>query len=191
MRTSSIRTCLAALAATALGACQVLLPDATDATQVSWHSFDEARAALEAIEPFATDKSTLKANGFDPLRNPAVAILTYPEIIQRFAAGSALRPDEYEAGIRTCLAAGKSCSGYAITARRIKRDRIGNFWLDSFAFRRELDITGWTFTALILFVDDLVVYTVYGGQPKLHELQVTRNPLGPLQGWGEALRPRF
>ena len=36
-----------------------------------------------------------------------------------------------------------------------------------------------------------VVYTVFGGQPNLHELQVTRNPLGPLQGWGEALRPRY
>ena len=152
---------------------------------------DEAREAVEAIEPCSTHKSDLIGNGFDPKRNPAVTILTYPEIVQRFSAGTALRPDEYEAGIRSCLAAGKACSGYAIAAKRIKRDRIGNFWLDSFAFRRETNITGWTFNALILFVDDLVVYTVFGGQPNLHELQVTRNPLGPLQGWGEALRPRY
>jgi hypothetical protein len=181
----------AAAALTLLGGCQSLLPAARDATLVGWQSFDEARAAVEEIEPFVTRKSSLMANGFDPLRNPAVTILTYPEIVQRFAAGSALEPDEYEPGIRACLKAAKSCSGYAVAARRVKRNRIGNFWADSFAFRREVDITGWTFTALILFVDDVAVYRVYGGQPNMHEQQVTRNPLGPLQGWGEALRPRF
>ncbi len=182
---------LVTLSAATLAGCQTLLPDASDATQVEWRSFDEAREAIEAIEPFSTRKSVLIESGFDPRRNPAVTILTYPEIVQRFSAGSALRPDEYEPGIRTCLAAGKECSGYAVAVRKIKRDRIGNFWLDSFAFRRETNITGWIFNGLILFVDDLVVYTVFGGQPSLHELQVTRNPLGPLQGWGEALRPHF
>lgn len=185
------RFCLLALAVAGVPGCQSLLPVATDATQVGWRNFDEARAAVESIEPFETHKSTLMVNGFDPLRNPAVTILTYPEIVQRFAAGSALQPDEYEPGIRSCLRAGASCSGYLIAVKRIKRDRIGNFWLDSLAFRREVDVTGWTFTALILFVDDLAVYRVFGGQPNLHELQITRNPLGPIQGWGEALRPRF
>ena len=46
------------------------------------------------------------------------------------AAGSALQPDEYEPGIRACLEAGKSCTGYAIVARRMKRDRIGNCWAE-------------------------------------------------------------
>lgn len=186
-----VRTLLAMLAAGVVAGCQALLPTGSDATQVEWRSFDEARSAVEAIEPFVTHKSTLIDNGFDPLRNPAVTILTYPEIVQRFAAGTALRPDEYEAGIRNCLAAGKSCSGYSILVRRIRRERVGNFWLDSFAFRREVNVTGWTFTALVLFVDDLAVYKTFGGQPNFHEQQITRNPLGPLQGWGEALRPRF
>lgn len=176
--------------AAGLGACQSLLPVARDATVVSWKSFDEARQAIETIEPFVTTKSTLHEEGFDPRRNAAVTLLTYPEIVQRFAAGSALWPDEYEPGIRRCLKSGKSCSGYAIAARQVHRDRVGNFWLDSFAFRREVNITGWSFTAMILFVDDVAVYAVYGGQPNLHEFQVTRNPLGPLQGWGEALRLR-
>ena len=34
-------------------------------------------------------------------------------------------------------------------------------------------------------IDDMVVYTLYGGQPRIHEHEVTRNPLGPLQGLGE------
>ena len=50
-------------------------------------------------------------------------------------------------------------------------------------------ITGWTFNALILLVDDTAVYTVHGGQPKVHELELSRNPLGPLQGFGESYLP--
>lgn len=184
------RAAFALLLGAGLAGCQSLLPDAADSTQVSWRTFDEAREAVEAIEPFATRKSAVVASGFDPRVNPSVTILTYPEIVQRFAAGSALRPEEYEPGIRACLTAGKSCSGYAVAARRVRRDRIGSFWLDSLAFRREVDVNGWTFSALILFVDDLAVYRTFGGQPNLRERQVTRNPLGPLQGWGEALRPR-
>ena len=184
------RLALCAALATGLGACQSLLPVAHDNTAVSWKSFDEARAAIESIEPFVTTKSKLHEDGFDPTRNAAVTILTYPEIVQRFAAGSALWPDEYEPGIRKCLTSGKACSGYAIATRQVHRDRVGNFWLASFAFRREVNVPGWSFTAMILFVDDMAVYAVYGGQPNLHEFQVTRNPLGPLQVWGEALRPR-
>lgn len=29
--------------------------------------------------------------------------------------------------------------------------------------------------------------SLYGGQPRLHEEEVSRNPLGPLQGWGEGV----
>lgn len=40
-----------------LAGCQSLLPKASDTTQVPWKTFDEARAAVEAIEPFRTRKS--------------------------------------------------------------------------------------------------------------------------------------
>jgi hypothetical protein len=75
--------------------------------------------------------------------------------------------------------------------RRTSRKRIGNFWLDSFNFYRETDVTGWSFNALVLFVDDLVVYTLHGGQPRVHDKEVTKNPLGPLQGWGQQVGPRL
>jgi hypothetical protein len=106
--------------------------------------------------------------------------------MQRFAVGTAIDSKELDPGIRQCLTAGNACSGYLILVRRNDRARIGNFWLDVFNFRRETDVTGWTFNALILFVDDVVVYTVHGGQPRIHEKEVSRNPLGPLQGLGEA-----
>ena len=39
--------------------------------------------------------------------------------------------------------------------------------------------------ALLIFVDDLLVYELVGGQPRNNETEVGRNRLGPLQGWGE------
>ncbi|NLG61840.1 MAG: hypothetical protein GX539_06305 [Candidatus Cloacimonetes bacterium] len=179
-----------ALFGTMLAGCSSLLPRGSDATQVPWKTFEEARAAVEAIEPFRTRKSTLMQNGFDPYHNPAVTILSYPEIIQRFAAGSALQGEEYEHGIRSCLLAGQACSGYSIAVKRIRQNRIGNFWLDILGFLRRTNITGFTFNAMILFVDDQVVYVVYSGQPKMDEMQVRRNPLGPLQSIGDAIRVR-
>lgn len=56
---------------------------------------------------------------------------------------------------------------------------------------RETDVTGSSFNALVLFVDDLVVYTLHGGQPRVHDKEVTKNPLGPLQGWGQQVGPRL
>lgn len=173
-----------------LSGCQALLPKASDATEVPWKTFEEAREAVEAIEPFRTRKSALISNGFNPYHNPSVTILSYPEIVQRFSAGNALRRDEYDQGIRSCLVAGKACSGYLITVKRVKQDRIGNFWLDMLGFLRRTNVTGWTFNAMILFVDDEVVYTTYSGQPRMNEMQIRRNPLGPLQSIGDAIRVR-
>lgn len=38
---------------------------------------------------------------------------------------------------------------------------------------------------LLVFVGDALVYERVGGQPTLREVELRRNPLGPLQGWGD------
>ncbi len=174
------------VAALAAG-CADLLPRGSADTVVSWESFDEARQAIEEIVPYQTHRSDLSAKGFDPRQNPAISLLTYSDLVQRFAVGSVVRPEELDRGISECLRAGKACTGYAITAKKTKRERVGSFWVDTLGFKRQTEITGWTFNALVIFVDDLAVYTLYGGTPNMHETEVTRNPLGPLQGLGERL----
>lgn len=175
------------LAVAGLAGCKSLLPSADLATQQAWGNFEQARAAIERIVPKVTTRAELAAAGIDPLQNASVTILGLPDVMQRFTVGSAVEAQDLDAGIRECLAAGNDCTGYSIFVRRNERKRIGNFWLDSLNFRRETDITGWTFNALILFVGETVVYTVNGGQPRIHEKEVTRNPLGPLQSFGEAV----
>ena len=176
-----VRLALIAIAAASLAACAAWLPKAHTVTVVSWNSFDEGKAAIDKIVPYESRRADLTAQGIDPVQNPAVTILNYSDVAQRFATGAIVGADQVDRGIRECLVAGKSCTAYQIEARRTNRNRVGNFWLDSFTFKRETEVSGWSFRATILFVDDLAVYTTYGGQPLIHEQEVARKPMGPLQ----------
>lgn len=189
LRRHAAAAALAALIGLTAG-CQSLLPDAATRTDVEWQSYEEAQQAIESIVPYQSTREDLSAMGLDPGRNAAITILSYSEILQRFAAGSALRPEDYDRGIRDCLLAGKDCVAYSLQIRRVRKERVGNFWLDSLNFRRETDITGWSFNALVILVNDTVVFTLYGGQPRIREQERVRNPLGPLQGWGDQV-PHF
>jgi hypothetical protein len=172
--------------ALALWGCAAMLPQQKALTHETWSTFDDARGAIERIVPYETRRSALEEANISPYKNPAVALLSYSDVLQRFITGSTVRSEDLDRGLRECLAAGKSCTGYQIDVRRVDRNRVGNFWLDLFNFKREVDVRGWTFRGLILFVDDTVVYTLYSGQPVIREEEITRNPLGPLQGWGES-----
>lgn len=179
------------IAAATLAGCAQLLPRAHNEVASPWRTFDDAKAAIERIVPHETTAEDLRAQRLDP-SSANVQLLSYSDIVLRFPVGAGVDPDRLDPGLRECLEAGRSCVGYAIAARDIRRDRVGNYWQDAFGFKRIVDVTGWSFNALILLVDDRVVYTLYGGQPNVREQEISRHPLGPLQGWGDALHlPQF
>lgn len=173
--------------ATGLAGCSALLPKASATIEGRWTSYEAARVEIEGIRPYTTTRADLHAAGIDPFGMPGITILSYADLVQRFAAGAAVRPDELDRGVRDCLLAGKACTGYAIRQQEMKRDRVGNFFLDALSFRRLTDVRGWSFNALIVFVGDGVVYTLAGGQPVIRETETTRNPLGPFQSWGDSV----
>ena len=181
------RVSMALLFCLALPACGSLLPRSSDETRMAWQEFDQARQSIEQIIPYQTRRAELLADGFDPYRNPAVTILSWPELLQKFATADVLKTGILDTGLQACLAAGRRCTGLSISVRRIARQRQGNFWLDSLSFRREVLVTGWTFNAVIVFLDDLAIYRAFGGQPKIEEVLITRNPLGPIQAWGDSV----
>ena len=123
------RRALIASALASLAACASWLPKSHTLTLVSWTSFDEAKAAIDKIVPYQSRRAELAAQGIDPVENPAITILNYSDIAQRFAVGAIVGADQLDRGIRECLIAGKSCTGYQIAARRSNRNRVGNFWL--------------------------------------------------------------
>lgn len=179
----------AALAAAclALAACAELLPKARTEVTSGWTSFEEAKATIARIVPYRTRAADLKAMGIDAYASANVRLLNYSDILLRFPLAGSPSLDRLDPGLRECLGAGNACEGFAISASDIRRDRTGDFWLDALNFRRTVDVTGWTFNALVLLVDGRVVYVIHGGQPRIREQETTRQPLGPLQGWGDML----
>jgi hypothetical protein len=152
-----------------------------------WHSFAEAKAAIERIEPNRTTTADLRTAGIDPYESTNVQLLSYSDILLRFPMGANAANGPLDRGLHECLEAGKSCIGYSIGMRETKRDRTGSFLQDALGFKRVIDTTGWQFNALILLVGNHVVYTLYSGQPQIREHEVTHNPLGPIQNIGDAV----
>lgn len=167
-------------------ACSSMLPKAhTNAS--SFESFDEARAAVEKLQPMKSDKQALEENGFNLKSHPNIKLLTHADVVRIFVPTSLLKREDLDPGVLKCLEARDACHGMEVTESRISRVRTGNFWTDFTNFKRRTETTGWRFDALILFVNDLVVYRSWGGQPAINEVEVRTNPLGPFQEIGPPL----
>jgi hypothetical protein len=175
----------AAIAITAAGGCATLLPVSKQEVVSAWNSYDDAVRSLATIEPYQATRADVHRQGLDPAVNPAISVMHFSDVLQRFAAAALIKPEDLDRGVRDCLRAGRRCNGYSITVKKLHRLRVGSFWLDSFAFKRETATTGWSVSALLVFVDDLLVYELVGGQPTISEYEAVRNPLGPLQAWGD------
>ena len=59
--------------------------------------------------------------------------------------------------------------------------RTGAFWKDILGFEQVSRQTGWSFQALIVMVDDTVVYVLHSGSPKIDKMKTNKKPLGPFQ----------
>ncbi len=169
----------------AVGGCKSLLPNGKTEIVSTWNSYDDAVKSLSAIVPYRATRDDVHQEGLDPRSNPAITVLHFGNVLQRFAAAALIKPEDVDPGIRDCLNAGKLCSGYAVVVKKLAQRRVGNFWLDTLSFKRETVTKGWTVEALLIFVDDRLVYALIGGQPTITDFEVRRNPLGPLQGWGD------
>jgi hypothetical protein len=170
---------------TLLGGCGTLLPTSRSEVVSGWNSYDDALRSMAAISPYVATRLDVHQQGLDPHHNPSVTVLHFADVLQRFSAAALIQPADVDRGIRDCLHAGQRCSGYAVSVTKKHAVRVGNFWLDSLNFRRETVTTGWSVDALLVFVDDRLVYELVGGQPTIRTLELRRNPLGPLQGFGE------
>jgi hypothetical protein len=166
-----------------LQGCASLLPTTLTNT-AQFNSFDEARMSIESLVPYQSDVTILAPLGIDPLQQPNTLILTHSDITKRVIAGNLQTKDDLDKGIQDCLKAGDACRGWEINASRIARVRTGNFFMDLVNLKRTTETRGWRFNATILMVNGLVVHRTWGGQPSVLEVEVRRNPLGPLQDGG-------
>jgi len=166
--------------------CSSLLPSGETVKKSPWKLFDEAKASFDKIIINQTTNDELVQLGFDPHSTPNIAILSYLDV-RRLFDYELDRNEFYHEGVNLCVKARESCRGYDVEIEDIHKKRIGNFWLDLFVMKREEQTTGWRFRALILLVEEKVVYKLWSGNPMLDETKAKKNPLGPLQEMGSSL----
>ena len=166
--------------------CSSMLPSGKEVVKSPWQSFDMAQGAFDQIIPYETTIEELAKLGFDPHKTPNIKMLNYLDVRRLFKYEPGY-DSTYHPGVLACLRAKESCVSYDVEVKDIKKKRVGNFWKDVFLLKREEQRTGWSFKAMILIVDELVVYKLSGGSPKLDETRTKKNPLGPIQEIGPKL----
>lgn len=178
---------LSSLAAVAvLAGCGSLLPHGSTDTPSPFQTYGQAQAAVERMEPFRTRSAELRALGFDPEEGRNVTLIPYPEIVARLAPYSGVQLAELDPGIRQCILAKSGCRAYLFRFERQDRKREGGFWADFLNIRRETQITGWWFEALVVVSDGVVLFRNHSGQAHTVRVEKQTNPLGPFQPAGES-----
>lgn len=181
-----MRRALAACLAVLLGGCASLLPHGDAEAPSPFASYGEARTAAERIEPFTTDLRGLAELGFDTQLARNVTIIPYPNIVARLAPYSGVPVEQLEPGIRACIHAQTRCNGYVFRFRKEDNRRVGNFMADFLNVHRVTHTTGWSFEAIVVVSDGIVLFRNIGGEPWVERFERHTNPLGPLQPAGEA-----
>lgn len=170
-------------------ACGGLLPREKQVTESRWNSFEQAKESFDKIRPYKTTGEELKKLGFDPYKTPNVKILTYLDIIKLFIPNETIKKEDLDKGIQACIKQREDCQAYAIDLQNISSKRYGSFWKDFFQFERKTRQTGWRFNALVIILDDTVVYKLWGGEPIVHKEEARKKPLGPIQNMEDLVRP--
>lgn len=169
-----------------IAGCSALLPRGESIAESPWKSFEDAQQTFDRIIPYQTTVAELRALKLDPARNANITLLNYSDVLRRFIPSPATNMQDLDPGVQDCIKAKSACRGYEVDQKTLKRRRYGNFWADFLNFKRKVDIAGWRFNGVVLIKNELVVYKLTGGQPSIHELEESRNPLGPFQGLGES-----
>jgi hypothetical protein len=160
-----------------------LLPSEEQETSRGFSSYEDAYSAFSMISVGTTRRTELPSIGFDP-KSPNVTVLRYTDVVSIFLSNPSLTKDDIPEGVADCLKAQGGCVAYLFKIGRKDKKRYGSFFADMMNFRKKVQTTGWEFEALIVAIDDIVVYSLHSGQPNIDTKEIERNPLGPLQGIG-------
>lgn len=184
------QNCFLAGALFVLTGCASLLPYGKEETRTPWASYADAQTMFAKITPGQTTLDDLKALGVDPAQTDNVALLGHADVLRRLVAASSFDISRIDPALQECVAAPQACFAYQLEQTHTDRKRYGNFFLDFLNFKRKVDVTGWQFDAIVVVKNDVVVYKLWSGKPKIHKLEEEHSPLGPLQGIGPSLFSR-
>ena len=169
------------LLAVQMAGCANLLPTMQREISTPWTDFDAAKRSFDQIVPYQTTLQGAQKLGFGPDHLPNMQVLNQAQVVQATVPSPLQDSATVPPGIVDCMRAGSACVGYALEPSRLEHRRVGNVILDLFNFRRTTVTTGWKFAALVVVVDQTVVYKQWSGQPEIQSTVHRTNPLGPFQ----------
>lgn len=168
-----------------------MLPSSREVTAASpsgWQSYQDAEKTFAALTPGKTTASELKGLSLDPATNPVVALLPTWQLRQRFIPNPLVTLDDLDQGVRECIQAREACKAYEVNYVATQSKRTGNAAMDILKLYRETQTAGWRFNGLILVKDNVVVYTLTAGQPRIHQVEEKQDYLGPVQALASKLK---
>ena len=171
--------------------CANLLPRGDSEKPSGFDSFEGAAQAFDAVVPYRTTVDQLSALGFDLQSSSNVTLIQYPQLTGRLAPDRGVPFEAIDPGIRDCIVARLACQAYEFHLGRERSRREGGFLSDFLNFRRTTHVTGWRFEGLLAVRDGVVLFRSHGGEPRTDRTELQVNPLGPLQGAGEAVGRRL
>ncbi|MDD2733572.1 MAG: hypothetical protein PHF56_06490 [Desulfuromonadaceae bacterium] len=168
----------------AVSGCVALLPHSTTVTNSPWKSYKDVVDAYNKVTPSKSTVHDIKKLGFNIYSTSNLKILSFVDIA---VATSTLKRDDLGAGIDFCLKVREQCTGYIFEPQVVNSHRYGNFWLDTFNFKKKTRESGWRIRASFLIVDSVVVEKFWYGEPLISLDKEVVNPLGPLQELGNII----
>lgn len=168
--------------------CANLLPSSKSKVNSPWQDFNSAKLEYEKIIPGITTVDDLKKMNFNPYEVPNIRIMNVTEIIGVFLPNPSIKMEDLDPGIQKCIESRQRCTAYRIEPSVLDKKRVGNFWADTFSFKRHRVDTGWEFRGLLTIVDNVVTYRdPAGGKPLVKTEEIDTKPLGPLQEIGSVI----
>lgn len=158
------------------------LPSGHKRSFTAWTNFGQAKKAYDRVVIGKTDFRELKELGFDPFTVPNVRRLTYLDVISHFMPNPSIDVEQLAPGLQQCIYAREKCYGIEAWPKVKSKRRYGNTALDLMNFQKHTEISGWEFRAIVVLVNNKVVFKIWSGTPNILQFDHERNPLGPLQG---------
>lgn len=167
-----------------------MLPSSREVTASGsgWKKYADAEKTFESIVPGKTTAAELKAMNLDPAKNPSVARLQTWQVRDRFIPNTLVTLADLDPGVRECVQAREACKAYEVSYVSTQTTRTGNAALDMLKLHRKTQTAGWRFNGLILVTNDVVVYTLTAGQPRIQQVEEKQDYLGPVQALASKLK---
>lgn len=120
---------------TSLSGCSSLLPSEHAEARSPFGDYLDSEIRYAQAIPGKTTRSELFDLGFDPLTQGNGRMLSFIDIRLMFVQAN-VPLDYLPDGLLRCLEAKDRCVGYAFEFNKIDSKRVGNFWADTFNFRK-------------------------------------------------------